>query len=359
MELIHDCDTVKYARLVIIQQIDPNNIYIGIHNRSKDMADRKAVVAIASRNRDGRIYTCFGAAKDQFNDAEYISVFGYITYDKDSHSFKAASMEKLKDPSLPGNIISLDDYNCISTGEGAIDMGTKLGRIDFDLTNGTIINYMRADSAIMNLTTTSIDFFFNAESMKIMNNALEQSETLNFVDISNDDAYEMALINLLGEEGYAKYSKDLASGGQVKKLPEKLQVQFLFSKINFTWDKENTAFVSQRELPLIICGSKQVYKMVPGRVVIEKRGSRNRLYLYFEFDNKFFFFQFENNSMYGYSSEKKFVDAIMSVKAKNKTIKSGDGLPSFTYKLGNKTQQRKFVSKYFTILLEEEYPESK
>jgi len=356
VELIHDCDTVKYARLVIIQQVDPNNIFIEIHNRSKDVTDRKAVVAIASRNRDGRIYTCFGAAKDQFNDAEYISVFGFITYDKEAHAFKAASMEKLKDPSVPGNILSLDDYNCISTGEGAIDMGTKLGRIEF-ITNGSITNYMRADSAIMHLTT-SINFFFNDESMKIMNNALEKSETLNFVDISNDDSYEMALINILGEEGYAKFSKELAAGGQAKKLPEKLQVQFLFSKIDFIWDKENSAFVSQKELPLIVCGSKQVYKIVPGRIVIEKRGSRNRLYIYFEFDNKFFFFQFENNSMYGYSSEKKFVEAIMSVKAKNKTIKSGDGLPSFTYKLGNKTQQRKFVSKYFNIQLEEEYPET-
>lgn len=352
VEFIHDCDTIEYARLRILQQVNPDSIFIEIHDRSRDVRDRKAVVAIASTNREGRIYTCFGAAKDQINDAEYISVTGFITYDKESNCFRAASMEKLQNPELPGNMITLDKYNCVSTGSGAIDMGTKLGRIDFN-TNGTIANYMRADSAVMHLTT-SIDFFFNDESMKVMNNTLDAEQNLEFADVSNDLAFELALINILGEEEYQRYQKELASGGQVRKLPQKLQVKFLFSNIDFIWDKDNSSFVSQRYLPLIINGGKQIYKTIPGRIVIEKKGSRNRLYIYFEIGKKFFFFQFENNNMYGFSSEGKFNEAISGTKAKNKTIGSGGGLPSFTYKLGNKTQHRKFVTKYFSDIEEEE-----
>ena len=119
------------------------------------------------------------------------------------------------------------------------------------------------------------------------------------------------------------------------------------------WDNVNAAFLSQRTLPLIICNSKQVYKNVPGRIVIEKKGSRNRLYIYFEFDNEFFFFQFENNSMYGYASVKKFNEEISNTKAKNKTLAAEKGKPSFTYKLGNRSQQRKFTKKYFPPLEEE------
>ena len=77
-----------------------------VHERTKDMDDRKVVVAITSSNKTGRIYTAFGEAKDEFNDAEYINVFGYITYDKETHEYKAASMEKLQDPSAPGNIMN-------------------------------------------------------------------------------------------------------------------------------------------------------------------------------------------------------------------------------------------------------------
>jgi hypothetical protein len=87
----------------------------------------------------------------------------------------------------------------------------------------------------------------------------------------------MALINMMGEDEYLKYQKQVVMTGQVKKLPKKLQVQFLFSNIDFIWDKTNKAFVSQTLLPLIICGSKEINKVVPGRIVIEKRGSRNKL----------------------------------------------------------------------------------
>ena len=315
------------------------------------MNDRKVVIAIASANTNGRIYTAFGCAKEQFNDAEYINVWGFITYHHSTQEFWAASKEKLEDPSLPGNMMTLNTNNCISTGKGTIDMGTKLGRIDFN-TNGEIVNYMKADSADMHLTT-SIDFFFNEESMKVLNRHLDNSSSLDFLDVSEDESYEMALRNMMTEDEYVKYQNDMAMGGSNKKLPQPLQVRFLFSRIDFEWDNVNAAFLSQRTLPLIICNSKQVYKSVPGRIVIEKKGSRNRLYIYFEFDNEFFFFQFENNSMYGYASVKKFNDEIMKVKAKDKTLSAEKGKPSFTYKIGNRGQQRKFTKKYFPPLEEE------
>ena len=351
VEIIHGCDSVKHARMKILQQVDPNNIMIQVHDRTKDMNERKVVVAIASSNKTGRIYTAFGVAKDEFNDAEYINVFGYITYDKETREFKAASKEKLMDPSLPGNIITLNTDNCEVHGSGSIDMGAKLGRVDF-VTNGTIVNYMLADSAEMHLTT-SIDFFFNEKSMDIMNKALENT-TLDYVDVSGDEAYDLALYNLLGKTEYDRYQRSTALG-QNRRLPDALQVKFLFSNIDFEWDKEQSTFKSQTKLPLIVCGAKQQYKMVPGRIVIEKRGSRNRLYLYFEFDNHFFYYQFDNNAVSAFSSDKAFNDAISSVKPKNRfqAPDQAKGLPSFTYKLGNRSLKNKFVKKYFTDIEEE------
>ena len=351
VEIIHDCDTLKHARMKILQQVDPNNIMLQIHDRTKDMNERKVVVAIASSNKTGRIYTAFGVAKDEFNDAEYINVFGYITYDKETREFKAASKEKLMDPSVPGNIIVLNTDRCEAHGSGTIDMGAKLGRVDF-VTNGTIVNFMMADSAEMHLTT-SIDFFFNDKSMDLMNKALE-NPSLNFVDVSGDEAFDLALYNILGKAEYDRYQRNMALG-QNRRLPDALQVKFLFSNIDFEWDKEQSTFKSQTALPLIVCGAKQVYKMVPGRIVIEKRGSRNRLYLYFEIDNQFYYFQFDNNAVSAFSSDKAFNDAISSVKPKNRfqAPDQAKGLPSFSYKLGNRGLKNKFVKKYFTDIEEE------
>lgn len=353
VEIRTGCDTVKHARMKILQQVDPENIMLQIHERTKDMNELPVKVAIASSNATGRIYTAFGHAKNQRNDAEYISVYGYITYDKESREFRAASKEKLMDPSARGNIITLRTDDCVATGVGAIDMGAKLGRVDFH-TTGTIVNFMSADSAEMH-ATTSIDFFFNDESMRLMNKALENNTGLDFVDVSSDEAYDQALYDILGKTEYERYTRSVALGNN-RRLPDALQVKFMFSNIDFDWDKDLSTFKSQTTLPLIICGSKSVYKMVPGRIVIEKRGSRNKLYVYFQFDDQFYYFQFDNNVVSAYSSDKNFNDAIKNTKPKNRSLAPDNekGLPSFSYKLGNRGWKNKFVKNYFTNIEEED-----
>jgi len=345
VSLLHNCDTIKREPLRINQQIDPKNVLIEINNKSRDISDRKATVAVASSNESGRIYTCFGIAKNQVNDSEYITSSGFIIYNPEKQAYQAASLEKLKNPQLPGNIISLYNNECISVGEGAIDMGAKLGRIDFN-TYGQVVNYMQVDSATMRLTT-SIDFFFNDEALKIMNEHFANAKDVNFVNPLEDKNYTLSLINILGKEEYEKYAKESSSGIQLGKLPAKLQVKFLFSSLNFVWSQENAAFESQKKLPLVISNGKPVYKEIPGRIVIEKKGSKNTLFIYFELGKTFFFFQFENNSLYAFSSDEKFNEAITNTKAKDKNLSAKDGQAAFAYKIGNRGQKTRFTRKYF------------
>lgn len=353
--LEHDCDTVKYARMRISDQINPDHVLIRVDSKTKDVTDRKVVVAIASTNTTGRIYTCFGAAKEQFNDAEYISAQGFIDFDEATQMFRAASLEKLEDPELPENIITLSKTECVARGSGAIDMGAKLGRVSFS-TLGTVVNYMKADSAEMSLTT-AIDFFFNDQSMKIMAKHIEEAG-LDFIDPWEDEDYQLALRTILPEKDFDNYSYDVSTSGQAQKLPEKLRVKFLFADISFTWDKEAKAFISQHKLPVVIFNAKEINQEIPGEIVIEKRGSRNKLYLYFELENDFFFFQAESNSMYGYSSDTKFNDAIVQTKVKKRMLQPENGLPAFTYKIGNRSQKNKFMKKFYRAPEENEEEEA-
>ena len=107
-------------------------------------------------------------------------------------------------------------------------------------------------------------------------------------------------------------------------------------------------------LPVAICNGKEINREIPGEIVVEKRGSRNRLYLYFEIDNDFFFFQVENNSIYGYSNDTKFTDPIVQTKVKKRMLPPSNGLPACTYKLGNRSQKNKFMKKFYRAPAEEE-----
>jgi len=348
VSMLHNCKVTRPDPLKINQPINPENIFIEINSKSRDINDRKVSVAVTSSNETGKIYTCFGGAKEQINDSEYISSLGFITYNAEEHAFQVASLEKLNNPQLPGNIISLYNKDCISVGEGSIDMGAKLGRVNFN-THGKVVNYMQVDSAVMQLTT-SIDFFFNDESMKIMNEHFTHAKELPFFNPQENKNFIHSLINILGKEEYEKYAKESSSGIQLGKMPTKLQVKFLFSSLNFTWSQENAAFESQRVLPLVISNGKSAYKEIPGKIVIEKKGSKNTLYIYFELGKTFFFFQFENNSLYAFSSDERFNDAIMNTKAKDKNLSAKDGQPAFSYKIGNRGQKTRFVRKYFQVV---------
>jgi len=124
--------------------------------------------------------------------------------------------------------------------------------------------------------------------------------------------------------------------------------------LNFVWSEANAAFVSQRTLPVVVTGGRLVYKEIPGMIVIEKRGSKNRLFIYFEVGKEFFFFQFEDNILYAVSSDKQFNDAISNTKAKDKVLRKNttDG-SSFQYKLGKRGEMIRFVRKYYELPEEE------
>jgi hypothetical protein len=224
-------------------------------------------------------------------------------------------------------------------------MGAKLGRIDFN-TNGQVVNYMQVDSAVMHLTT-SIDFFFNDESMKIMNDYLLNAQDVTFVDPDADKIYMQSLIHILGADEYEKFTKARRGGIQQAKLPAQLNVKFLFSTLDFFWSKDNAAFQSQKTLPIVVSGGKNVYKEIPGRIVIEKKGSKNTLYIYLELKKDYFFFQFENNSLFAFSSDEKFNNAIIKTKAQHKTLSSKGGKAAYSYKIGNRGQKNRFTRKYF------------
>jgi hypothetical protein len=345
VSILQNCNTLKFDPLRINQEINPKNILIEINDLSRDVNDRRATVAIASSNVTKKIYTCFGGAKEQVNDSEYINASGYITYSNEKQAFQAASLEKLNNLKLPGNMISLYSNACVSIGEGAIDMGAKLGRVKFK-TFGQLVNYMAVDSAEMYLTT-SIDFLFNNESMNIMNEHLTNAKA-KFLNPNADQNFTKSLMNMMGEEAYAKYERD-SRAGSFEKLPEQFNVKFLFSTLNFVWKEENAAFVSQRTLPVVVSGGRLIYKEIPGMIVIEKRGSKNSLFIYFEVGKEHFFFQFVDNILYAYSSDSKFNELISSTKAIDKILVKIKGESSFQYKLGKRGDMTRFVRKYYEL----------
>ena len=356
VSLIYDCGTaydtaeIVYAPIRFSGTINPDTVLIPIGKGILDANDRPVSAAIASSARSGQIYTAFGRSKPQLNDAEYVSATGFLTFNEGMNSYIVASREKIEDMELEGNIVSLDKKNCITRGEGKLDLGTNLGRVTF-MPMGNITHYIRDDSAIINIAI-AIDFLLNETSMGIMADHIATSHDLEGIDVMELPHYQTALKEIMGNKEYKNNYPDLVQYYHFKRLPKSLQISFLIADIKMEWKQENRAFVSKGNIGIAVCGKKEINRYVPGIIEIEKKSvgknERITLQIYFEVDKQWFYFKYSGTTMEACSSIKEFNEEIKNTKPEKKNLQadSKKGLAKYTYKLASTTTKRKFVEKY-------------
>mgnify|MGYP006869395547 FL=1 len=102
------------------------------------------------------------------------------------------------------------------------------------------------------------------------------------------------------------------------------------------------SFVSYGDIGIALVGKNQVNRYVPGVLQIKKNRSRDDLYMYFKIDETEFFFQFKSNTMSVYSTDKKFMEKLTTMKGDDRRSKSEKGKPSFEYRPGTKSILKKF-----------------
>lgn len=351
VSLLYSCDTNVYAPVRFVGSVNPDSVLIPIGEHTRDTNNRPVVAAIAS-NSSGQIYPAFARAKDQINNPEYISALGYLTYSDELDMYIVTSKEKIEDLSLPGNIIYMDSKNCIAKGEGKLNLGTNFGRMEF-VPMGSITDYISEDSAVIDVSA-SLDFFFNENCMKLMSDYMESSQNLEPLDIIESNSYKTALLEILGDKEYDRLYPELTQYYHFKKLPKALQVSFMFVDVKMNWSSENKAFVSIGDLGVAICGHKEVNKVIPGLLEIQKKSTnkstnnKTNLQLYFEFDEQWFYFYYTGTTMRALSSSKEFNEYIKNTPQKKKILSadSKKGLAPYSYNIASLSQKKKFLTKY-------------
>ena len=343
VSLLYDCgDTMVYAPLRFNGLIDPDTIMIPINKTTRDATQpnsRRVVAAIAS-TRDGRIYPAFARAKQIPNDPEYIMAEGFLTFNKELESYIVASAEKIADLELEGNILYLDKKNCIARGEGELDLGASFGRVDFK-PMGSIVNYMREDSAIIKVAV-AMDFFFNEDCMKLFSNMIESSAGLDGIDILEMPHYHIALKEILSNREYQRHYPELKQYHHFPRLPRSLQISLMLADMQMVWEPETKTFVSQGHIGVAVCGKKEVNRYVPGIIEIKKKTSQTtggnntaEIRMYFEIGNDWFYFEYKGTTMRAFSSVKEFNECLKTTPEKKRKIDSDPkkNLPAYNYRV--------------------------
>src|SRR5437660_9159288 len=100
---------------------------------------------------DGKnVYGTFLGPKIKSADSTMIQARGYLTFNKTFNEFRITTKEKMDKPTVPGNMVSLNDTKCILNAEGRFSFNTDFGQLNMQ-TVGNAIHNWNNDSTTFNL----------------------------------------------------------------------------------------------------------------------------------------------------------------------------------------------------------------
>ncbi|MFM1932461.1 MAG: hypothetical protein RL226_1764 [Bacteroidota bacterium] len=343
--IMQNCANLERGWFKFKSEINPQEIFIPVDTNMRDigMAKLGAGVMVAD-DTPIDVYGSFLSRKKDRNDEPLIEAVGFLYYDKQGKNYRIGSKEKIRQPKMPGNLVTLNTETCFITGDGRIDYQLDFGHVKVN-SIGDLSNDTNKDSIGVH-ATMAINFFFDEGMLKRMTEQIEGWPGLNPVDITKT-SYEKSIRELMNQEQADKAISELTLNGQFKRVPEEMQATFYIADINLVWDDVEEAFISQGPIGIASMGKKQVFRYVKGKVEMVKARSADVLRIYIELDpGTWYFFDYKLGIMNITSTDQDFVNTLTELKDDKRKIKDESG-EKFSFQLvASKKRRDDFIDRF-------------
>ncbi|MBN2728031.1 MAG: hypothetical protein JXR53_02300 [Bacteroidales bacterium] len=339
----HNCDTLPQEWLKFNADINPYEIYIPVPEQPYNTEGEQIFVGLFFSSDSVGVYPTLLNRKYYGGDPELATSYGYITYDKSSNEYRVSSKEKLMQPMLPGKYYSYSVFKCQARAEGKLSFGDNLSRVK--MTNyGRADHFMRDDSTMI-YTIGELDFFFNDECLKLMQESFAAYPELEATSVKSEQ-YLKYLGEVLPDEEANKVETELTLYGYLKKMPEALQHTIVFTDLTLKYNANTRSYVSIGDIGIGSMGETQINRYVEGRIeLIQKRGG-DRLTMYFELSpSEWYFFYYYNGLMTALSSNKEWNDLIINTDPDKRRLKAENGEKAYNYYTSTTSRKKKFLEK--------------
>jgi hypothetical protein len=327
-------------------EIDPENIFIPVSKEQFDVAGNPVGTGMILNQDSVSIYSTFLSNKLDKKHINVMTADGFLRYDKDSKEYRVSSREKLQEINLPGQYLSLNTQNCEMRGDGRFDFGVELGL--FETFPAGELRYDPSKNDLKMRASVAIKFPFNYDAIdKMGKNFEEKADTaVNF----NNSTYEKSLREIIGLEKADKIMSDLNIYGKIKgKLPDELEVQLFLVDIDFVWDKNKSAYVSEGKIGIATIQKKQIFKSVEGKIAIYKRRTGDEISIYLNITgSNYYFFNYKRGLLQAYSTNEEFNQTISETKKDKTKFNAPKGKEDLSFMLGAKTKASAFLREFET-----------
>jgi hypothetical protein len=340
--LIHDCDAIAKEWIKVSAQLDPKRILIPVSDDPENTGNGNLRVSLYYSTTENMIRPAFFNKVENITDPNIITANGFIVFDPKRAEYRVADSAKLRDAFRTGNQLSLSTARCMLSGEGKMQVGTGLGRLQMT-SAGEISYFTLVDSTTLDLMT-ALDFFFPEEALKVMADAINASESKG-ADISSLN-YTRPLREFAGNEEADKIMTELSLYGQFKRFPEVLNHSLVLTPLRLKWNGDMRSFLSQGDVGVGYIGRTPVNKLVNGYFEVSKRRSGDVINLYLvPAQDQWYFFTYSNGTLQAISSNKDFNDRITGLKEGDRVLKEEKGVPNYQFIIGTAEKKDSFLRK--------------
>ncbi len=340
------CD-VKHDWFYFSSHINPDSVYIPMNPNLNMGVDNNEIAVFADIMAAADSVHIFpailetdpfgGTSKSIFTVRDSIY---YLHCDKKNkgHKYVITTKEKHKYDSLPGNYLKYDTKNCYLNTEGKFDYIRRMHPGVKNVASGKYRHNLKTNRISLD-NMIYFDFHFSKKLTDIIVENLNSAQSYKPIDPAKD-SYRKNLNELLGISQTNSFLQELSINPLNPSIPKNLKHQVVFSDVNLKWDQKSESFKSSGDIGIITIGDKLVNKYFKGYFQIKKKYRGDVIKFYFETGpNQWFYFYFQENMLFTFSSNSDFNNAIDKMGIKER--KAPDS--NFRFLLTNETEKNNFV----------------
>jgi hypothetical protein len=337
----HNCSSMISYPVKFKAFIDPKNIFIPIAEKPRDINDNMVFSGSFINIDSIHIYPAFLSAQKSWTDVSLVNSKGFLYYDKPKGRYTIASLEKLADQTLHGNMVALDRSFCVLSSEGKMNFGANFDLVKMS-SAGKVIHTL--DSGDLDIQAIlAFDFWFSEEALKLVSDELRMLPTLKPVNL-NSEFYNKGMKDLMGLEAASQMKEELDLYGTSRNLPKEFNFEILLNDVNLYWNESSSSFRSKGKIGIGFIGSQPVNTYVDGFVEIQRRRSGDMFDIYLKADDAtWYYFSYIRGNMMTQAGNNAYNALIANTKQNiRKHPDSSVRLP-YTYMISVEDRLSKFI----------------
>ena len=225
-------------------------------------------------------------------------------------------------------------------GNGRFDFGLNLNM--FNTTAAGEFRHLIIPDSTYLKTALMFDFFIDEQLMNMMIDSLRIVNS--YKNLSGEGSLPLLFTQLMGEEGSQRMIVEWSLYGQAKRMPEELRSVFMFSDVNFEWDKKSRSWVSHGPIGVAQIAGMPVNKYVQGYIQIEKSRTSDGISWYLQLNQEqWYFFSYKNGILQVMSSDNAFNDYVSTLKDDKRILNANSDVDYYEFVISTRRKVIDFL----------------